>query len=269
MVSVTRSRSPARGVAAGERANVTDHRALKQAIRERAASTGEKYTQARRAVLAATASRSDGAAEVEFDRQVDTLVERGYPAAAGLTEGELRAQLQPLRPAAAALEPTGDADRGEFGFVIVVTARLVPAARAIGLVRRRGKAGFLAMLTPDELATFARIEAVAVPGAAAYLLTAVQSGRSSLNVTPDDALTQIVAAGRSPLTVEEGIALITQFPDAVATNGGISLAGSRCGDRRVTALWISRGAPKLGWCWAGNPHTWLGIGSCAERIGGL
>ena len=250
---------------------MTDHRALKQAVRRRAADTGEKYTQARRAVLAADASDRDraGAADAEFDRQVDTLVERGYPAAAGLTEGELRAELEPLRPVALALDPAGDAERGEFGFVVVVTARLVPSAQAIALVRRRGKAGVLAMLTADELPTFAPIDAVAIPAAGAYLMTAVHSGRSSLNVTPDDALAQILAAGHSPLTVQEGIALITQFPEAVATNGGISLAGSRCGDRRVTAVWISRGAPKLGWCWAGNPHTWLGIGSCARRIGGL
>jgi hypothetical protein len=39
------------------------------------------------------------------------------------------------------------------------------------------------------------------------------------------------------------------------------------GDRRVPALWISGGAPKLGWCWAGNPHTWLGSASCATRLG--
>lgn len=206
---------------------------------------------------------------MEFDRQIATLGERGYPAAAGLDEREFAARLEPLRAAAATLDPTGDADEGRFGFVIVVPGRLVPSAQAIELVRRRGKAGFLSMLTPDELATFAPIEPVTVPDTGAYLMSGVDSGRSSLDVTPDDALAQILAAGRSPLTIDEGIALITQFPEAVATNGGISLAGSRCGDRRVTALWISRGAPKLGWCWAGNPHTWLGIGSCARRIGGL
>jgi hypothetical protein len=56
------------------------------------------------------------------------------------------------------------------------------------------------------------------------------------------------------------------------------LLGSRCGDRRVPALWISggsardggtarRGAAKLGWCWAGNHHTWLGHASAAQRVG--
>lgn len=45
-------------------------------------------------------------------------------------------------------------------------------------------------------------------------------------------------------------------------------------DARVPAIWISRGtgrdgparrdAPKVGWCWAGNRHTWLGHASAAE-----
>ena len=58
---------------------------------------------------------------------------------------------------------------------------------------------------------------------------------------------------------------------------GSRRAGSRPGrlDARVPALWISngtgrdgrerRGAPKLGWCWAGNRHTWLGIASVGSR----
>ncbi len=46
-------------------------------------------------------------------------------------------------------------------------------------------------------------------------------------------------------------------------------------DARTPALWISNGtgrdgpanrnAPKVGWCWAGNRHTWLGFASAAHR----
>jgi hypothetical protein len=86
-----------------------------------------------------------------------------------------------------------------------------------------------------------------------------------VHVTPDRALAMITEQRRSPLTVEEGIAFITQYPHSLAKNNCFSLAGSRCGDRRVPAIWISKGAPKLGWCWAGNPHTWLGTASCTAR----
>ncbi|HET8601796.1 MAG TPA: DUF5701 family protein, partial [Segeticoccus sp.] len=27
----------------------------------------------------------------------------------------------------------------------------------------------------------------------------------------------------------------------------------------------NRNAPKIGWCWAGNRHTWLGFASAAAR----
>lgn len=89
----------------------------------------------------------------------------------------------------------------------------------------------------------------------------VDTGTASLNMPPDDALAMIRREGRTPLTLEEGIALITQFPDRLRKNRCFSLVGSRSGDRRVPALWISQGRPKLGWCWAGNPHTWLGSAS--------
>lgn len=98
-----------------------------------------------------------------------------------------------------------------------------------------------------------------------HLVTGVERGEEFRNVTPDAAAAAIAGRGRSLLTIAEGVALITHYPAALEKNRCFSLAGSRCGDRRVPALWISKGAPKLGWCWAGNPHTWLGTASCAAR----
>ena len=71
--------------------------------------------------------------------------------------------------------------------------------------------------------------------------------------------------GRTPLTIHEGLALATQFPASLEKNRCYMLAGSRRGDKRVPALWISNRAPKLGWCWDGNLHTWLGIASAGSR----
>ena len=49
-------------------------------------------------------------------------------------------------------------------------------------------------------------------------------------------------------------------------------------DARTPAVWISngtgrdgnerRGAPKVGWCWWRNRHTWLGFASTAARQAG-
>ena len=95
--------------------------------------------------------------------------------------------------------------------------------------------------------------------------TKAACGDDTRGVTPDDALAMLAAEERSPLTVDEGIALVTHHPEAIAHNHGIQFPGSRAGDRRVTAIWLSKGQRKLGWCWAGNPHGWLGMASCAAR----
>jgi hypothetical protein len=194
------------------------------------------------------------AVTTELDRQVGVLLAKGYAEAAGMTRAEFTALVAPLREQVV-----------DVPFVLVVTRDVVPPARTIGMVSREGRDGF-SVIDADDLARFAPIDSLTLPGRA-YLLLDVDTGRDTLNVTPDDALTTIEAAGRSPLTIDEGIALVTQHPEAVAKNGGFSLLGSRCGDRRVTALWISQKRPKLGWCWAGNPHTWLGSASCAGRLG--
>ncbi len=60
--------------------------------------------------------------------------------------------------------------------------------------------------------------------------------------------------------------MVTHAPHVLERNRCFMLSGSRRGDRRVPAMWISAGAPKLGWCWDGNPHGWLGVASAAGRV---
>ena len=142
---------------------------------------------------------------------------------------------------------------------------VMSVADAAARIEREGKPVALGHLELSELETFVPIEAVELPDAPAYAVVDVDLGAASRNVRPEDALRDILAAGRSPLTIDEGIALMLQQPEAIAPNWGISLAGSRRGDQRVPALWVSEGRPKLGWCWDRNPHTWLGTASCAGR----
>jgi len=201
----------------------------------------------------------------EFDRQLGVLVENGYPDAAGLEPAAFVERLDGLRDLLGG-RAINAAAGSPYPFVLVITSGVVPASSAIELVQRRDEQGF-SVLDPDDLERFEPIDTVELPRGLAYLAFDIDTGVQTLNVRPNDALEIIEADDRSPLTIDEGIALITQHPEAVTRNGGFSLAGSRCGDRRVCALWISEGRPKLGWCWAGNPHTWLGTSSCAGRVG--
>jgi hypothetical protein len=107
---------------------------------------------------------------------------------------------------------------------------------------------------------------VEVPDAVAYLLTDIDTGSEFCNVTPETALATITSRARTPLTIAEGIALVTQRPDMLRKNKCFSLLASRRTGQQVPAIWISAAAPKLGWCWDRNPHTWLGSASAGTRL---
>ncbi|MGC1206746.1 MAG: DUF5701 family protein, partial [Ornithinimicrobium sp.] len=109
----------------------------------------------------------------------------------------------------------------------------------------------------------------------------VDRGDAMSNWSPDEALPAILTARRTPLTLTEGIFWLLQQPDALERNHCFMTIGSRLlkdsgeVDARTPAIWISNGtgrdgranrdAPKVGWCWAGNRHTWLGFASAADR----
>jgi hypothetical protein len=200
----------------------------------------------------------------EFDRQVERLVRLGYPASAGMTDVAFLRLLAPLVDRLPDVPPASDP--GHIPFVLVTTRDLVAPGEAMPLVELEDKPGFTEM-PPEDLDRFRPIDGVDVPHGSAYLIADVETGRGTLNVTPDQAPATFTRQGRSPLTIDEGVALITQVPRLLEERHCFSMVASRCGDRRVPAVWISRNHPRLGWCWAGMPHEWLGSASCAVRLG--
>lgn len=199
----------------------------------------------------------------ELDWQIQTLVDRGYPEALDLAVDEFRHMLEPLRGRV----PQRSGTHGGVVPIVLVVGAGLPAADTITRTDLVGGAGFTTM-DADDLARFVPIPEVSVPTGLGYLLLDVDPGGDLLDVPPDQALPVIRERGRSPLTVAEGIALATHRPDLLADGSRYSLLASRCGDSRVPAIWVSQRRPRLGWCWDGAPHTWLGSASCAGRRAG-
>jgi hypothetical protein len=215
-------------------------------------------------------TRAPFAPEAEFDRQLRTLTDLCYPKLAGLSDAAFAALLAPLRRVAAARggEPPAE---GRMPFLLVVTRELVRIEDAMPLTTLHGKTrpGFVdRSYEPGALERFVTAEGVELPDKQAYLLFDVERGEEYCGAIPNDAMAAIAARGRTLLTIEEGIAFITHQPEALAKNKCFSLGASRSGDKRVPAVWRSDNKPKLGWCWAGNPHTWLGMASAGERASG-
>jgi hypothetical protein len=200
--------------------------------------------------------------------QTERLVALGYPALAGIGDDDLRDLVAPLRSLVPDDLPAPGPSTAPL--VLVVTRELVRPEDTVPLLRLDGstRPGRVDRNHAEgDLATYDPLPELAVPAARAYLLLGVERGEEFCGVRPEDALPVIRERGRTPLTIDEGIALVTHWPSLLEPNKCFMLSGSRRSDRRVPALWISEKAPKLGWCWDGNPHTWLGVASAAERLG--
>lgn len=197
--------------------------------------------------------------------QVERLIAAGVHDLAGLSAEKLRAAV-PARSAADSL--------------LVVSPARAPASALAPLVSRDGHAGFV-VSDMQDVDDFAAIEQSAPPAGEVYLVQGLDRGDGMRNRSPDEALAAIAAAGRTPLTLVEGLHWLLQQPAILERNCCFMTIGSRLHrpngslDARTPAIWISNGtgrdgatrrhAPKVGWCWAGNRHTWLGFASAATR----
>jgi len=217
---------------------------------------------------AATAFEPSASPLDEFDRQVRTYAETGVAALLGLDETGLAELVAPLRAVvgrdASSWSHAPAKEDDDVDFLLVL--RTEDVNDAVPAMRRGTKLG-VSVIDRDELATYTAVDGVEVPDARAYLLTGIDVGSEFCNVPPESALVAVRERGRTPLTVEEGVALATVRPDRLRPNRCWSLMGSRTGtNQRVPAVWISERRAKLGWCWDRNPHTWLGAASAAARL---
>lgn len=201
--------------------------------------------------------------------QAERLIDLGVHEVAGLTARDVR-------------DFAGAADdvRGSADCLLAARPDAVPASAIARLMRQSGKPGFI-VEDMQDVDRFVALEGVAVPGPPLYLLTDLDRGDRMANWSPNEALPALLADGRSPLLLTEGIHLVLQVPAVLERNRCFMTIGSRLPkgngtlDARAPAPWISNGsgrdgrergdAPKVGWCWAGNRHTWLGFASTTGR----
>lgn len=199
--------------------------------------------------------------------QVERLIELGVHELAGISADELRVHARTLPETA--------------GAVLVVHPALVKTADLATLLRREGRAGFV-VVDMTDLAEFAPTDDITVPDSPLYLAAGITRGDDMLDWTPTDAHAELGRRGRTPLTVAEGVSWLLQEPEALEAGRCFMCVGSRkrtargALDSRTPAIWISggtgrdgrdrKGAPKVGWCWARNHHTWLGFASIAARV---
>jgi hypothetical protein len=215
--------------------------------------------------------------------QAERLIELGVHELAGLSVGELRTFAEAAEAVASAKSPEapadGDGDGDRDGALLAIHPDLVPASALAPLLRRNGKPGFVVVDMPD-VDGFAPC-GVELPDTRLYLVTGLDRGDHLANWSPDEALPALIKDDRTPLLLTEGIHWVLQQPEVLERNLCFMTIGSRLRkangtlDARTPAIWISNGtgrdgrerrdAPKVGWCWWGNRHTWLGFASATGR----
>ncbi|MGW0962016.1 DUF5701 family protein [Streptomyces gelaticus] len=197
--------------------------------------------------------------------QAERLIELGVHELGGFRPAELR---------------SAAAKTGARAGLLVIHPGEVPASALAPLLRHQGKSGFVVVDMPD-IDQFAPVESMTVPDEPFYVVEGIHRGDHMANWSPHEALPAIVDAGRTPLLLTEGMHWVLQQPAALERGRCFMTIGSRLRkangalDARTPALWISNGtgrdgrdnrnAPKVGWCWEGNRHTWLGFASASGR----
>lgn len=198
-------------------------------------------------------------------QQLQRLLDLNLPAVADVSSAQLAEWVAKLDE-----HPDG---------VLTVHPDLASPRALAPLLTRDGKSGFVVDDMTD-LEQFRPTPEIDLPDRPLYVVTGIDRGDDMANWSPEEAAPAIARRGRTPLTIGEGISWLLQDPAALEPNQCFMCLGSRKPkgqgyDARTPALWISggtgrdgaarRGAPKVGWCWWRNRHTWLGFASAASR----
>ncbi len=202
----------------------------------------------------------------EFERQVETITGKAYAEAAGMKPDEYRKMFEPLKERIREIaQREKEMKEGHIPFVIVIKNDVISGEKAMPLIELDGKKG-TSYLEAKTIKEFKTIEGVKIPNGQAYLAIDIETGKTTLGKTPDEAIKKIKSENRSPLTLEEGVALITHHPE-ILKDHYVWAPGSRHGDDLVALLWLFGGRPKLLWHWAYRSYARWGSASCGSRVG--
>ncbi|MEK7192099.1 MAG: DUF5701 family protein, partial [Patescibacteria group bacterium] len=197
----------------------------------------------------------------EFDRQIENLVKKGFPKLTGMDEKEFAVIFEPLKERLKELS-SKEFKEGRIPFVVVPREKLLALGKKIPLMELKRKKGY----TDLDLSELKTVKGVDIPESMAYLVVDVENGKVMLGKSVNEAVKQFEKEGRSPITAEEGVAIILQYPE-ILKDHYMDLPGSRRGDDIVASLWLFEGRPELYWSWASNSDAEWGSASCGSRVG--
>lgn len=171
-----------------------------------------------------------------FDRQVDILVrEKRYHEVVGFR----KAFLEKLAAYRAVIHHVGDVDVSHLPFAIVVPSEVMSLEEKLRRIEYKGQSGqTLSIRRPELLANITEISAPRGP----YIMKDIDFGLFTRGKTPQEMDQELRGQGRSPLTLDEGFALLTYHPEILGEYG-VNFLGSRYAGNGIPAMYMH---PELG-----------------------
>jgi hypothetical protein len=158
-----------------------------------------------------------------FSRQINTIIERKFHAPTGLSESDfINRQIMPLKQLLVKNDKDSKIDESRIPIVVVVPHTIVPLSYQLERIRESINDIQLEHLIKAEW--FENAKGVSTPDKP-YLLLDVETGYAMKNTTPKKCVQSFRDEGRFALTVDEGIALISHFPEVLESHW-VDLPGS-------------------------------------------
>jgi len=158
-----------------------------------------------------------------FKQQVNKVIDWNFPTLAVLSQDDFMARyLEPLWQRLKKLPLATKARESRIPFLLVVPHSVVPLSYQLQCVRQQLNQKRLEYIIKPEW--FENASGVSTPDKA-YLVTDVDTGEARTNITPAKCVEKFGHEGRSALTIDEGLALITHYPEVLESHW-LDLPGS-------------------------------------------
>lgn len=158
-----------------------------------------------------------------FTDQTNRIIERNYHVITNLSEADfVQRHLNPLKQLLVSLKVDTELRENRIPFLLVVPHDIVSLSYQLESIRKIIKDELEYIIKPEW---FENANGVLTPDKP-YLLIDVETGYAMKNITPKKCVKAFTDEGRLALTIDEGIALITHFPEVLESHW-IDLPGSK------------------------------------------
>ena len=158
-----------------------------------------------------------------FSQQINTIIERKFHIPTGLSESDfINRHIMPLNQLLVNNDKDTKIEESYIPILVVVPNTIVPLSYQLERIRESINDIQLEHLIKPEW--FENAKGVSTPDKP-YLLLAVETGYAMKNTTPKKCVQSFSDEGRFALTVDEGIALISHFPEVLESHW-VDLPGS-------------------------------------------